>query len=138
MAKAAGYSGTPLVRKLGLKPGMRACFVSAPKAYLGTTLELPPDVRVLARPGADMDFVQLFVTRRDKLEKELARLQPKLATAGALWISWPKGKSGVDTDLDGNVVRTTGLASGLVDIKVCAVDEIWSGLKFVRRRADRK
>ena len=78
------------------------------------------------------------MTRRDKLEKELARLQPKLATAGALWISWPKGKSGVDTDLDGNVVRTTGLASGLVDIKVCAVDEIWSGLKFVRRRADRK
>ncbi len=137
MAKAAGYSGTPLVRKLGLKPGMRTCFVSAPDGYLGDTLEVPPDVRVLARPGADMDFVQVFVTRRADLDKALARLEPKLATAGALWISWPKGKRAADGDLDGNVVRTMGLATGLVDVKVCAVDEVWSGLKFVRRRADR-
>jgi hypothetical protein len=135
---SAGYSGTPLPRKLGLKPGMRACFVGAPEGYLGGTLELPEDVRVLGRPGRDLDFAQVFVRTPGELERALARLEPKLSRDGMLWLSWPKQKRGVPTELDGNVVRNRGLASGLVDVKECAVDETWSGLKFVLRRVDRK
>ena len=132
----AGYSGTPLPKKLGLKPGMRAAAVHAPKQY--TKLLGPvPGIRFAPRLSRDLDFIHAFFARTADLEREFPRLRDALAKAGMLWISWPKKSSALAGDLDENGVRASGLASGLVDVKVCAVDEDWSGLKFVRRLADR-
>ncbi len=133
----AGYSGTPLVKKLGIKPGFRLCFLGAP-AHLPKLLgDLPSDVRVLARVGREMDYVHVFCTSSKELERRLKTLTESLAPAGMLWISWPKKSSPLAGDLDESQVRKLGLATGLVDVKVCAVDEDWSGHKFVRRVADR-
>lgn len=134
MAPDAGYSGTPLPKKLGLQPGQKRLFLAAPAGY---ALHLG-----LADEGQDdgstaLDFIQIFATRAVALAAELERVVPRLATAGALWISWPKKSARVATDLGDAEVRRLGLATGLVDIKVCAVDDVWSGLKFVRRRTDR-
>ena len=134
----AGYSGTPLVKKLGLKPGMRAAFVGAPAHYGELLGELPEDVQLLARPGARMDFVHVFCTRASDLARKLKGLRGKLAQDGMIWISWPKGGSSIATDLSGGAVRKAGLEAGLVDVKVCAVDEDWSGHKFVIPVALRK
>lgn len=134
--KPAGYSGTPLVAKLGIVEGMTVHFARAPEGYLGDTLALPP-VKQVARPSANLDFAQAFVVRRTELADAFARIAPKLAPAGMLWISWPKKTSPRWVELDENIVREVGLAAGLVDVKVCAVDHDWSGLKFVRRKADR-
>ena len=134
----AGYSGTPLHQKLGLKPGTAYAVLGAPAGYLDR-LAPPAGARAVSQPkGANM--VQLFVTREAELKKRLPALVKALPTDGALWVSWPKGKqkAAVPTDLDDNIVRARGLAAGLVDVKVCAVDEIWSGLKFVFRLADRQ
>ena len=133
----AGYSGTPLIRKLGLKQGFRATAIGAPPTYLEDLGDLPPGVRFdrLSRTGND--FIHLFVTARAELERQLPRLKARLERDGMLWVSWPKKSSDVPTDLSGNVVRELGLAAGLVDIKVCAVDETWSALKFVYRLRDR-
>ncbi|HMG70856.1 MAG TPA: DUF3052 domain-containing protein [Gemmatimonadaceae bacterium] len=133
--KAFGYSGTPLIDKLGIKPGKRAQFVSEPKEFAGLLGELPDGVRFASR-GA-LDFAILFVKTRSELEKRFAPLRDRLESNGMLWVSWPKKTSGVTTDLTEGVVRTFGLESGLVDVKVCAIDETWSGLKFVRRLKDR-
>lgn len=132
----AGYSGTPLPKKLGLKPGMRAAFVGAPAHYRGL-LEPLDDVAVLRRPGRDMDFVHVFCARQADLGR-VYRARHALAPTGALWVSWPKKSSGMQSDLAESDVRRAGLDAGLVDIKICAVDETWSGLKFVYRVADRK
>ena len=133
----AGYSGTPLVKKLGIKPGMSLLILGAPPGYARTLGTLPDGVAVAKTARANLDFIQLFTTRRAELERRFPALKRALAPAGMLWVSWPKQASGVATDLTENVVREVALAGGLVDVKVCAVDETWSGLKLVRRLKDR-
>jgi len=130
-----GYSGTPLVDKLGIKPGARLLLVSEPKDFARLLGGLPEGSRVASR-GA-LDFVMLFVKSQSDLRKRFARLRDRLESNGMLWVAWPKKTSGVETDLTEGVVRAFGLESGLVDVKVCAVDNTWSGLKFVRRLKDR-
>lgn len=133
----AGYSGTPLQKKLGIKPGARVVFVNEPPSLRRDLGELPEGVKILKSAAADLDFAHVFVKSRAELEKQFAKLASQLHPAGMLWISWPKKASGVATDLNENIVRDIGLANGLVDVKVCAVDEVWSGLKFVIRVRDR-
>ena len=132
-----GYSGTPLAKKLGIKGGFRVAFVDAPGNFERTLDGMASDVTVLARPRAPMDLIVLFVRSTKELRGAFARHARLLAPAGMLWIGWPKKSSGVATDLDENVVRAIGLGAGLVDVKVCAIDETWSGLKFVIRLKDR-
>lgn len=132
-ADQPGYSGTPLVRKLGFKPGTRAHYVNAPEHFAALVGELPAGVRVLRRPAPELDLVVLFVRERAQLERRLASLQPKLEAAGMIWVSWPKRASKVPTDISEDVVREIALPRGLVDVKVCAIDETWSGLKLVTR-----
>lgn len=132
-----GYSGTPLPKKLGIKDGLRIFFVSAPdevRAELKTSIAACELVRDATGP---LDFAMLFTKSKAELSKEFKRTAKALAPAGMLWVSWPKKSSGVATDLDENIVREIGLAAGLVDVKVCAVTDVWSGLKFVRRLKDR-
>ena len=131
---ASGYSGTPLVRKLGFKPGMRAHYVNAPDGFEALVGELPDGVRVLARPADALDVVLLFVRERRELQRRLPALQRRLDAAGMLWVAWPKRASKVATDMTEDVVRDVALPRGLVDVKVCAIDETWSGLKLVLRR----
>ena len=133
----AGYSGTPLVKKLGLKPGAKALFVDAPTNYPELLIEIPATVNVLRRAGKNMDFIHLFVVSRARLHERLPALKRALAPAGMLWISWPKKSSQMTKDLSEPDVRSAGLDAGLVDVKICAVDEDWSGLKFVYRVEDR-
>lgn len=133
----AGYSGTPLIKKLGIKSGYRVVFLGAPAGYAKGLGALPPDAKVIGRLGGAVDFIQTFVKQRTPLEARFAKLRNALAPAGMLWVCWPKQASGVKTDLNREVVREIGLGHGLVDVKVCAVDETWSGLKFVRRLKDR-
>lgn len=128
----AGYSETPLPKKLGLKPEARSYFVDAPTGYV-RRLGAEPSRRLTG----PLDFIQAFAHSRASLERRLPALSKALAPDGALWISWPKGSSGVKTDLNENGVRELGLANGMVDVKVCAVDDTWSGLKFVFRLKDR-
>lgn len=134
----AGYSKTPLAKKLGLKPGMRACVIGAPHGYRASLEPLPENVVWLKRPGRAMDFLQVFATSQAELARRLASLKKHLASASMLWICWPKKASGRETDLSGDAVRATGLRAGLVDVKVCAIDAVWSGLKFVYRLTDRE
>jgi hypothetical protein len=132
----AGYSGTPLPKKLGIKPGMRAAAVHAPKQYT-KLLDPPAGVRLGSQLAADLEFIHAFFRSTADLDRTFPRLKASLATNGTLWISWPKKSSPLAGDLDEYAVRRIGLAHGLVDVKVCAVDEDWSGLKFVRRLRDR-
>lgn len=132
----AGYSGTPLVRKLGLKPGQRLVFRAVPPAVLREIGALPDGARVM-RSATGIDFVLCCSSNAKELRRALPREVARLAPVGMLWIGWPKKASKVETDLTENVVREIGLAAGLVDVKVCAIDEVWSGLKFVRRLKDR-
>jgi len=132
----AGYSGTPLVRKLGIKPGANIAFISAPQDY-ASELDLPSDVTVNSRSSKPLDFAQLFVKRKTELKRKFSEYAKRLNASGMLWVSWPKKSSGVSTDLSENAVREIGLAAGLVDVKICAVDEVWSGLKFVYRLKNR-
>jgi Protein of unknown function (DUF3052) len=131
---SAGYSGTPLPKKLGFKPGMRVHFHAAPPELPALLGELPDDTQVLRRPAAPLDLVLLFVTERKELAKRLAALQERLDPAGMLWVCWPKRASGVPTDITEDVVREVALPRGLVDTKVAAVDATWSGLRLVIRR----
>lgn len=131
---AAGYSGTPLPRKLGLKPGMQAAWLGAPANFGELLGPLPDGLRVKARATPPLDVVVLFVTRRAELARRLPALQRAVAPDGAVWAAWPKGTSGVPTDVTENVVRDVALPLGLVDVKVCAIDETWSGLRLVIRK----
>lgn len=133
----AGYSGTPLVKKLGIKEGFRVALVGAPNGFRGELEGLPTGVSFVTSVQGQLDFVLFFATTRSELTRNFSRLAAKLKPAGMLWIAWPKKASGVATDLSDGVVRDTGLDAGLVDVKVCAVNEIWSGLKFVIRVKDR-
>ena len=132
-----GYSHRSLVQKLGIKPGMKLAFFDPPESYLKALDELPEDVRFTQSSDESVDIIHFFVTDRAHLARQFSSLVFMLAPSGMLWISWPKGSSGVATDLSENSIREIGLAHGLVDIKVIAVDEVWSGLKFVYRIADR-
>ena len=132
----AGYSGTPLPKKLGFKPQYRVRFYSIPT---DVKAELQPTLLECTQPKTGLlDLAMLFVTRSADLQRQFREVAPQLAPAGMLWVSWPKKTSGMASDLDENVVRKIGLDAGLVDVKVCAVNEIWSGLKFVIRVKDRK
>ena len=131
-----GYSGTPLPKKLGIKAGFRAHLVNAPADVRAELREELQECELVKQGGA-LDFAMIFSKSRVEFGQEFSRVMKLLAPAGMLWASWPKKSSGVATDLDENIVRGIGLDAGLVDVKVCAVTEIWSGLKFVRRVKDR-
>jgi hypothetical protein len=134
----AGYSGTPLAQKLGFKEGFRAALVNPPKDFLKELGKLPANVQIVTENlRKPLDLIVLFTDSERILKREFPRLAQKLADNGMLWISWPKKSSGVATDLSENIIREIGLDAGLVDVKVCAVNEIWSGLKFVYRLKDR-
>ncbi|MDQ1585768.1 MAG: hypothetical protein QOH80_1133 [Actinomycetota bacterium] len=134
-APAAGYSGTPLPRKLGVRPGHRVLLAGAPPGF---TLGELAGVEVHRRAGTSAyDVILAFVADRRALERRFAPLTARLVSNGGLWVAWPKRASGVPTDLDENVVRDHGLGAGLVDNKVCAIDETWSGLRVVVRLRDR-
>jgi hypothetical protein len=130
----AGYSGTPLTKKLGIKPGHRMLLLDPPAAF---DLELPEDVTVQRRLGGPVDVAMVFVVHRRRLEQRIGRLGEAIAPDGALWVAWPKQASGVPTDVTENVVRDVALPRGLVDVKVAAVDDVWSGLKLVWRLSAR-
>ncbi len=131
----AGYSGTPLNAKLGIKPGARIQIVDPPTDFWRLLGVLPDGLTQVSR--GEFDFGMLFVSKGADLRKRFPVLRERLSSAGMLWIAWPKKSAGVATDLTENLVRETGLDAGLVDVKVCAVDATWSGLKFVRRLRDR-
>ncbi|MFN2503598.1 MAG: DUF3052 domain-containing protein [Acidimicrobiales bacterium] len=133
----AGYSGTPLPRKLGIKPASRVALVGAPNGFESLLDPLPEGVRVSRRLGADVDVALLFVTRRADLDRRFPQVARALQPAGGLWVAWPKKSSGVATDLGQLAVMEIGLGNGLVDNKVCAITDVWSGLRFVVRLADR-
>ena len=132
-----GYSGTPLAQKLGLKPEQNVATIGAPAGYRKLLAPVPKGVSFTTEIAAPAAFVHLFVKERKVLEKELKRLRRLLADAGVLWVSWPKKTSGVATDITENVIREVGLPLGFVDVKVCAVDDTWSGLKLMIRRENR-
>ncbi|HVS02339.1 MAG TPA: DUF3052 domain-containing protein [Thermoanaerobaculia bacterium] len=133
----AGYSGRPLTAKLGIEPGMSVVVLDPPAGYMATLGPLPAGAEVRRAAGQGEAFIQLFTRSRQQLGERLARLRPALAAAGMLWVSWPKRASGVATDVTEDVVRALALANGLVDVKVCAIDETWSGLKLVIPVKDR-
>lgn len=134
----AGYSGTPLAKKLGIREGARVALVAAPPKFGATLGELPEGAVLLRQARAPFDVVVFFNRRLADLRRRLAKLADGLVDNGGLWVAWPKKSSGVETDLSFDVVQKEGLGLGLVDNKVCAVDETWSGLRFVRRVKDRK
>jgi hypothetical protein len=131
----AGYSGTPLWKKLGYKKGLSAYVDGGPNNYL-SLLALPADVVVSWLPSAksDMEFVHLFATSISKLKRKLESYRKRITSGGVIWVSWPKKSSGVKSDITEDTIRDMALPIGLVDVKVCAVDEVWSGLKLVIRR----
>ena len=138
MVDAAAYSGTPLPTKLGIKPGCRVLLMGAPERFAEDTLGPLPGVEVHRRAGSSAyDVVLAFAPDFRALQQRFGPARERLTTAGGLWVAWPKRSSGLATDLDENVVRDFGLATGLVDNKVCAIDATWSGLRFVVRLADR-
>jgi hypothetical protein len=132
----AGYSGTPLSKKLGVKDGFRVWFVNAPDNF-DRDLDLPADIRVTSAKAKPLDLVLLFTKSEAKLRKDFTPLAQKLRANGMLWVCWPKKTSGVTTDINETIVRRIGLNAGLVDVKICAVNDVWSGLKFVYRLKDR-
>ena len=133
----AGYSSTPLAKKLGIKEGSRVALVNAPNDFEATLEPLPANVEIVKRINDSIDIILFFVMSERVLAREFARLAKKLVANGMIWIAWPKKSSGVKTDLTFENVQRIGLDAGLVDVKICAVDEIWSGLKFVYRLKDR-
>lgn len=130
----AGYSGTPLLKKLGFTPPLTLVAVNAPAEYESWLGELPEGVRIVKSPGRRLAGAHLFTTRRADLAKTLASFRDRLDPAGFLWVSWPKKASKVPTDITEDVIREVALPLGYVDIKVCAVSDVWSGLKLVIRR----
>jgi hypothetical protein len=130
----AGYSGTPLPKKLGIKEGSRVALVNAPDGFDATLGKLPAGVHLARKPGTSHDVIVVFVKQRAALEKALTKLENAIFPAGAIWTAWPKKASKVPTDITEDVVREVCLPRGLVDVKVCAIDDTWSGLKLVWRK----
>ena len=133
----AGYSGTPLLKKLGMKPGDAVYVSEVPEHYFDWLAPLPAGVQVREKLSGSLDFIHVFATEQKGFERMFIAARKRLARDGMLWISWPKKSSGVVTDLNENIIRDFGLKNGLVDVKVCAIDETWSGLKFMFRLKDR-
>lgn len=137
-ANPAGYSGTPLAKKLGIGPAAKVCVHDPPSDYRALVTPWPEQATLVARPDATTDVVHLFVRERAVLQREAARLRKAMRDDAVLWVSWPKKAARVVTDVDEDVVREVALPMGWVDIKVCAVDAVWSGLKLVVRRELRR
>lgn len=133
----AGYSETPLSKKLGIKEGARVLLVNAPQDFPKELGQLPEGAEFVSASHRKLDLVLIFVKSRAQLVKRLEQLRPKLSQNGMLWVAWPKKSSGGETDLSFDVVQETGLATGIVDTKICAINDVWSGLKFVIRLKDR-
>lgn len=130
----AGYSGTPLAKKLGIGPGMSVCALDAPEGYRDLLAPIPEGVRFVAKVSASTDIVHAFATRKAALAEMLGTLRVAIRPDCALWVSWPKKAAKVPTDITEDVIRELALPLGLVDVKVCAVDAVWSGLKLVIRK----
>lgn len=133
----SGYSGTPLWRKLGIREGARVALLGAPEGAAALLEPLPDGVRLLRRVAPGLDVAVLFTDSAARLERRMPAVRAAMTPAGGLWVAWPKRSSGVPTDVTEDVVRDMGLAAGLVDNKVCAIDATWSGLRLVTRLADR-
>ena len=133
----AGYSGTPLAKKLGIKPGFKITLINAPEHYLGLFTDMPPDVVFVSDENALKDLIHLFVKDKAEYMALLPKLKTQIVQNGSIWVSWPKKASKVSTDITEDIIRNYALETGLVDVKVCAVDEVWSGLKLVIRLKDR-
>jgi hypothetical protein len=133
----AGYSDTPLAKKLGIKESSRIGLVNAPKGFQKQMGVLPANAQIVARLLKPLDIILLFTDAEKILVRDFPLLAKKLSTNGMIWIAWPKKSSGVPTDLSFDRVQRVGLQGGLVDVKICAIDETWSGLKFVYRLKDR-
>ena len=133
----AGYSSTPLAKRLGIKDGSRIFLSGAPKNYLALLAPLPEDVLVVSHIDSGTDIAHIFSTTRTELAEALRASVAKLKKDGTIWVSWPKRASKVPTDVTEDTVRSIALPLGLVDVKVCAVDDVWSGLKLVRRKENR-
>ena len=137
IARMAGYSGTPLPRKLGIKAGSRVALIGAPNDFLETLGPLPEGVSLVDPRESNIDVLVAFVRNPGEVEEAFAALKPRLAWSGGLWLAWPKKRPGQPVRLLESTVREVGLAAGLVDNKVCAIDDRWSGLRFVWRLQDR-
>jgi hypothetical protein len=133
-----GYSGTPLGQKLGLKPAMTVTVINEPADYRHLLGEGADGVEFSDRTTGDSSLVHLFTTRRSELKKQLSRLRKKIPDTATVWVSWPKKSAGISTDVTEDVIRAVALPLGFVDVKVCAIDEAWSGLKLMGRRTERK
>jgi len=136
-ANPNGYSGTPLVKKLGIKEGNRVYTKNAPENYLELISPVPKDVKILGRICRDLDVIHFFTQSKKELEKSILKMTQSIKPAGMIWISWPKKSSKVATDITEDVIREVILQLGLVDVKVCAVAQTWSALKIVIRKENR-
>ena len=134
----AGYSGTPLPKKLGIKENQRVALINEPVGFREQLGSLPASVHIVKRLSSPLDLVLLFVDQEKALAKRFRELVRQLSPNGMIWVAWPKKSSGVSTDLIFDRVQRIGLNCGLVDVKICAIDDVWSGLKFVIRLKDRK
>lgn len=132
-----GYSGTPLVKKLGIKENFRVRFINEPDHYVDLLGEIPNGVTILKRKSKDIDFIHLFAKDVKTFEKSFLKIKDEIKKDGMIWVSWYKKASKIPTDMSENVIRNTALSFGLVDVKVCAVDAQWSGLKIVWRKENR-
>ena len=137
MSSGAGYSGTPLAKKIGIKPGMRLLLLSAPADYRSFFSDLPERVVLAKRADASIDLTHLFVTKRAALQRHLNELRGSLRSDAVVWVSWPKKAAKVPTEVTEDTIREVALPMGYVDIKVCAVTPVWSGLKLVVRKESR-
>jgi len=133
----AGYSGTPLAKKLGIKEGFSVILFHQPEYYFSLFTDFPPNVEFVDN-GSKVDLIHYFTTEEEKLLGDISKLKKRIKLNGMIWISWPKKSSKIVTDINEDVIRKAALKNGLVDVKVCAVDEIWSGLKLVIPLKDRK
>lgn len=134
----AGYSGTPLPKKLGIKENQRIALVNKPESFQKQLGALPTNTHVVSKLTAPLDLVVLFVESERALAKQFPAIAKKISMNGMIWVAWPKKSAGVPTDLSFDLVQRIGLECGLVDVKICAIDEVWSGLKFVIRLKDRE
>lgn len=133
----SGYSGKPLIDKLGVKKGFRLYIKNAPQNYLQMIAPIPEDVTILKRLSDQLDCIHFFSKSTSELKKFIPTFQEKIKSNGMIWVSWPKKASKVPTDITEDIIRNIVLPRGLVDVKVCAVDEVWSGLKLVIRKEKR-
>jgi hypothetical protein len=134
----AGYSGTPLYRKLGIEEGASVAVIGAPASYPQLIAPLPMGAKIVKKIPKEASFVHVFATERDDLSGHLSQLRKSIAQNGVVWVSWPKKSAKVETDITEDVIREVALPMGFVDVKVCAVDETWSGLKLMIRRDQRR